>query len=152
MSEVRLLVQFSCVLFLCLPACAQAGLKADLISHADSTKIAADLKALSEKTHEPTGLAVAVFAQDLAGVMRQPKVVDSHVPRLAAEIDAVFKSAGTSTAGFFDHIQNFKTILIEMGVPKSQADKPSRDLEIIGRQVRGPEDTPATPPAAPRRR
>jgi len=152
MWDMRLLVQFSCVLFLCLPAFAQAELKADLFARAASTKIVADLRVLSEKTHEPTDLALAFFAQDLAGLMRQPKVVDSHVPRLVGEIDAVFKSAGTSTAGFFDHIQNFKTILIEMGVPRGLVDKPARDLETIGRQVRGPEDTPARPVSTPRRR
>lgn len=139
---MRPLVLFSCVLFLCLPGFGQAELKADLMSHAADAQVATHLMALSEKTHEPSQTAVSVFARDFDGLLRLRQVREPFASRLVAEIDAVLKSAGTSTAGFYDHVARFETILEEMGVSRLNADRVGAELEKIGRQVRGPEDTP----------
>ena len=61
---------------------------------------------------------------------------------IVAEIDAVLKSAGTSTIGFHDHVGQFEKIMLAVGTPQSTSHKLAGELEIIGRQVRGPEDTP----------
>jgi hypothetical protein len=65
---------------------------------------------------------------------------------LVDEIDAVFKSAGTSTSGFLDHIANFETCLTTIGADKGSAHKLAMWLETIGKQVRGPDDTPVKVP------
>jgi hypothetical protein len=44
--------------------------------------------------------------------------------------------------GFLDHIVNFKTVLNTIGLPPGDAAKLGRELETIGRHVRGPDDTP----------
>jgi hypothetical protein len=64
------------------------------------------------------------------------------VDAVVAEIDSVFKSAGTSTLGFRNHIGRFEKIMITVGTSRSTAHQLAAELEIIGRQVRGPEDTP----------
>lgn len=139
---MRLLVLLMCVLFLCLPGFGQAELKADLMSHAPYMQVATRLTALSEKTHEPDRVAVSTFARDLSIALSHAQMREPLVSELVREIDAVFKSAGTSTAGFYEHVTRFKTALESMGLPKGSADRLGADLEKIGREVRGPEDTP----------
>jgi hypothetical protein len=149
---MRLLVLGSCALFLGLPGYAQNDLKSDLLSvpHASTTQVAAHLKALSEKTHEPSNFAVDVFARDLAHALGLKSLSDAEVTPLVTEIKAVFKSAGTSTVGFLDHVANFKAALHTIGVAPVDIAKLGGELETIGKQVRGPEDTPVE--LAPARR
>jgi hypothetical protein len=150
---MKLLVLCSCALFLCLPANGQkALLKADLLSlsRASESQVSAHIMLLSEKTHEPTGSAVEQFARDLIVASRLATVRSSgpaslpelQADALAAEIDSVLKSAGTSTVGFHDHVARFETIMLTIGSPQQAAHKLATELEAIGKQVRGPEDTP----------
>jgi hypothetical protein len=44
--------------------------------------------------------------------------------------------------GFHDHVGQFEKIMLAVGTPQSTSHKLAGELEIIGRQVRGPEDTP----------
>jgi len=105
---------------------------------------------LAEKTHEPSRSAVEQFARDLISWSRlaairlssQASLPENQADALAAEIDSVLKSAGTSTAGFRDHIARFETIMLTVGSPQPAAHKLAAQLEAIGKQVRGPEDTP----------
>ena len=62
---------------------------------------------------------------------------------MVAEIENIFKSAGTSTVGFHDHVEKFERIMINIGTTQSTVHKLAATLETIGKQVRGPEDTPA---------
>jgi hypothetical protein len=142
---MRLLVLGSCALFLTLPGYGQNDLKIDLLTHAPEAQVVHHLLSLSEKTHEPSGLTVTFFANDLTKAMAQRQLRNADVTPLVNEIDAIFKSAGTSTVGFLDHIAAFKTAMISLGVSAGDAAKASRELEAIGRQVRGPEDTPVDP-------
>lgn len=150
---MRLLVPATCALFLGLPGYAQNDLKSDLLSvpHASTTQVAAHLKALSEKTHEPSNFAIDVFSRDLAHVLGLKNLSDAEVTSLVTEINAVFKSAGTSTVGFLDHVAKFKTALGTLGVLPVDIAKLGGELETIGKQVRGPEDTPVDRGPARRR-
>ncbi len=100
---------------------------------------------LVEKTHEPSRPAVGIFARDLARALGSRPIQETEARRLVLEIDRVFKSAGTSTAGFLEHVANFENALVATGTERSAAHKLAAQLESIGRQVRGPEDTPVQP-------
>ena len=131
-----------CAFFVCLPGSGQQSLQADLKSHASAPQITDHMMALSEKTHEPARHMVAALARDLAAALGHSTLDDAAAAGLAAHIAAVFRSAGTSTAGFLEHIQGFKTALTTAGVPAAAANRAGDDLLAIGKQVRGPEDTP----------
>lgn len=123
----------------------QRELKADLMSHASVPQVASHLRQLAEKTHEPSETAVNSLAKDLRQALANRGVHDPDVSRLVMEIEAIFKSAGTSTSGFLQHLEDFQRGLISMGVQPAVAERTSKSLEAIGRQVRGPEDTPLIP-------
>jgi len=149
-----------------LPANAQkALLKADLLalSSASESQVSAHIMLMSEKTHEPSRLAVEQFARDLILSFRLATVRSSspaslpepQADALAAEIDSVLKSAGTSTVGFYDHVARFETIMRTVlgptgsgrtsrlfGSPQLTARSLASQLEAIGKQVRGPDDAP----------
>ena len=131
-------------MFLCLPGYGQKELKADLLSlpHTTNTEVVSHMMALAEKTHEPARPEVHIFATDLVQFLGHANLHDAEASQLVAEIDAVFKSAGTSTVGFLDHLANFRTVLNSTGVSSGDAAKLGRELETIGRHVRGPDDTP----------
>jgi len=149
---MRLLLLCSCALSLCLPANGQKELlKADLLSLSWTSEgqVAAHIMLLAEKTHEPSGSAVERFARDLiwsqlakVGASRRAPLLERQADALVAEIDSVLKSAGTSTVGFRDHVARFETIMRTVGSPQPAAHQLATQLEAIGRQVRGPEDTP----------
>lgn len=146
MSDMRLLVLGSCALFLCLPGYCQKELKADLVSaqrNADS--LTAHLLQLTEETHEPARGALGMFARDLVHALGSRTVDPAAASRAAAEIAGVMKSAGTSTADFLDRVANFEAALVAMGADRMSARRLAQQLEIIGKQVRGPEDTPVHP-------
>jgi hypothetical protein len=141
------------VLSLCLSTYGQTGLlKADLlsISSASESQVSAHIMLLAEKTHEPSRPAVEQFARDLITWSRLSTVRSSspaslperQADALVAEIDSVLKSAGTSTVGFRDHVARFETIMLAAGSPQPAAHKLAAQLEAVGKQVRGPEDTP----------
>ncbi|SPF38012.1 exported hypothetical protein [Candidatus Sulfopaludibacter sp. SbA4] len=149
---MRVLLLCSCLLSLCMPANCQKGLlKADLLSLSRTSEgqVAAHIMVLAEKTHEPARSAVEQFARDLIwsrlATVRSSSPAALQEPQadsMVAEIDSVLKSAGTSTLGFHDHVGQFEKIMLTVGTPQSTAHKLAAELEIIGRQVRGPEDTP----------
>jgi hypothetical protein len=127
-------------------------LKADLLSLTASSEnqIAAHMMLMAEKTHEPSRAVVEQFARDLVRSRLSPfhpanpvPIPETRVDALVAEIDSIFKSAGTSTVGFHEHVEKFERVMINIGTTQSTAHKLAATLETIGRQVRGPEDTPA---------
>ena len=149
---MRSLLLCSCALFLCMPAnCQKELLKADMLSlpSVSESQLAGHIMALAEKTHEPLRSDVERFAKDLIssrGVtirsLNPASLPESQADAMVAEIDSVLKSAGTSTIGFFDHVAHFEAIMVTVGTPPSTAHKLAAQLEAIGKQVRGPEDTP----------
>ena len=139
---MRLPVLGLCVLFLSLCVRAQPELKADLVAHAPIGQIKGHLKALSEQTHEPSNLTLDFFASGLSRALSGRSLTGAKAAALVTEIDAVFKSAGTSTVGFLDHVAKFKADLVSLGVPAMDAERTAKELEKLGREVRGPEDTP----------
>lgn len=147
---MKLLVLLPCALFLSLPAWCQKDLQADLTSLVHTPQAVAErqvalhLRALSERTHEPSRPAVETFARDLVRTLRSRTVTAAQAAQLAALIDSVFKSAGTSTLGFHEHVQSFQAA--------TGSSMLSAELETIGKQVRGPEDTPVMPAGYFRRR
>jgi hypothetical protein len=139
---MRLLVLVSCALFLCLPARGQKELKADLMpAQRNADSVATHMMLLAEETHEPSRDAVGIFARELVRTLAMRPLPESTVDQMVAEINAVFKSAGTSTAGFLDHVSAFQNALTPT-FQKAAAAKLGAELKTIGKQVRGPEDTP----------
>lgn len=147
---MKLPVLLPCALFLSLPAWCQKELQADLASLAHTPQAVAErqvalhLMALSEPTHEPSRPTLETFARDLARTLRSRPVSGAQAAQLVSLIDSVFKSAGTSTIGFYEHVRKFQE---EAGSSKLAA-----ELAAIGKQVRGPEDTPVMPAQSFRRR
>ncbi|HEV2448384.1 MAG TPA: hypothetical protein VGS58_20770 [Candidatus Sulfopaludibacter sp.] len=145
---MKMLAPAACALFLCLSAAGQQQLKTDLLSLSHTSQSAAErdvalhLRALSEKTHEPSREAVEAFARDLVRALRPQPLRDPQAAQLVAEIDSVFKSAGTSTAGYFGHIESFQAALGVVVTDKGAVRRLGEQLAAIGKQVRGPEDTP----------
>lgn len=161
LAGMRSVVLCLYALFLCMPAnCQTELLKADLLSPSRSSgsQAADHIMLLAEKTHEPQRSEVEWFASDLIASLAtirslSPAILPkSQADAIVAEIDSVLKSAGTSTVGFRDHIVHFETIMFTAGTPRWTARRLASQLELIGRQVRGPEDTPVRPRAIPQRR
>jgi hypothetical protein len=146
---MRLLVLFSCALFLCAPAFCQKELKADLLSPQRSAEaITTHLMLLVEKTHEPASDRVSTFARDLVSTLGKRPLADPSLSQLVTDIASVIRSAGTSTLGFHDHVADFALVLKTLGVQPAAVRNLAGQLEAIGRQVRGPEDTPVRPAPA----
>jgi hypothetical protein len=131
--------------------CQKELLKADLLSASgvSESQVSEHIMLLAEATHEPPRLAVERFATDLIwSLLAAGRSLSSatlpkwQVDAMVAEIDSVLKSAGTSTVGFHDHVARFEAIMLRVGAPPSPAHKLAAQLEAIGKQVRGPEDSP----------
>ena len=95
-------------------------------------------------------LSIDMFANGLVRALSGHSLREADAATLVKDVDAVFKSAGTSTIRFLDHVASFKAALGSIGVPGMEATTLSNQLEKLGRQVRGPDDTPVD--LAPARR
>lgn len=126
------------------------GLKGDLESlrtgaaatPALTHQLGAHLLLLAEKTHEPSSSTIGRFADSLVGAVAGHALSREDVGRLALDIQQTLQSAGKSTAGFEETIQDFEKRLMRAGVPAVRSHLAASNLERIGREVRGPEDTP----------
>jgi hypothetical protein len=98
---------------------------------------------LAEKTHEPKSTTVQQFVGSLVGAVAGHSLSQEDLDRMAGDIQQALQSAGTSTAGFEETIQNFERRLMRVGVPAVRSHLVASSLERIGREVRGPEGAPA---------
>jgi hypothetical protein len=149
---MKSLALFLAPVFLCLPAIAQpvTELTGDLRALSQKSgpapeltrQIAAHITALQEKTHEPSAVSVQQFAADLARFLEGKPATGEQAQKLAAHIDKVLKSAGTSTMDFNATVSDFEVTLKAIGVTGLYAHAAANRLENIGKQVRGPDDSP----------
>jgi hypothetical protein len=159
MRSLRTLALGFFALAACLHGQPQQQLKADLLGLKQKPPAKADLKhqissdimSMAEKTHEPAILDLQMFVSSLADVLPGSSLHDQDAGRLAADVFKVMRSAGTSTAGFFDTLTDFRDTLVAAGVREASATRTAKLLDAIGRKVRGPDDTPLDRPGiAPR--
>jgi hypothetical protein len=106
-------------------------------------RLADDIMVLAEKPHQPPRTLVQWFANDLASALAGKRVTNQKLFRqLAADIQKTLQSAGTSTSGFHETVNQAETVLIALGLNTLQANGLARKLKAIGDRVRGPEDIP----------
>ena len=126
------------------------GLRSDLESLRTGTpatpavtrQLGSHLALLAERTHEPSAATVALFADSLAGALAGHALTAETIERLAGDMQQTLQSAGKSTSGFADTVQDFERQLMRLGVPAVRSHLVASNLERIGREVRGPEDAP----------
>ena len=108
--------------------------------------VADDIMSLVEPAHRPPQTLVQEFAHALTSELG-PRgwPVRRLVRQLTTDIQRVLQSAGTSTAGFHEAVDDAQKVLIALGVSTPSAQNLARLLRNIGEQVRGPEDVQALP-------
>lgn len=97
---------------------------------------------VAESTHEPKRATVQSFVNELAMALAGRPLARVQAAQLAGEIVYVMQSAGTSTSGFFDAVNQFGGRLSAIGVSPLRAKSVAAQLERMGREVRGPDDFP----------
>jgi hypothetical protein len=105
-----------------------------------------DILALSEKTHEPSAAAVQEFANGLAAALGGHALKTEEIDGFARAIESVLQSAGTSTVGFEQTVDDFEKKLMKAGVRALESHQVASSLERVGKQVRGPDDFPVQLP------
>ena len=161
MPVMRAMILFIAALAIVAPGRSQStstpqALRADLLLLRQKSNVNSHLKqqigehilALSEKTHEPSSVSLHLFVNALADALAGNRLPDPDADALARDIYRVMQSAGTSTIGFHEVIQGFRARLLALGAKPAAAGA----LERIGREVRGPDDSPAQSPFLPRPR
>lgn len=134
------------------PAAAAASrkLNATLMSLRDGAsrfsvgqQFAADLASVADPDHRPLAKNVKNLADELTAAVSAGSVRFDLLPQVTAPIIAVLHSAGTSTSGFYESVEQAERALTSMGVAAPKARNIAGILKAIGMQVRGPEDFPA---------
>jgi len=97
---------------------------------------------VAESTHEPKRATVQTLVSELAMALAGRPLSRSQAAQLAGGIVYIMQSAGTSTSGFFDVVNQFRSRLSGIGVMTLRAQAVAAQLERMGREVRGPEDVP----------
>ena len=97
---------------------------------------------MAEKSDEPSAATLRQFCETLAGSLSGRVMGPSEIEGLATDIRQTLESAGTSTIAFQDTIRDFEWRLRRVSVAAARAHLAASLLERVGREVRGPEDTP----------
>ena len=144
-------------LFLAIPLCvwAQADLQAlknDLQAlrtantptskTALAKQVGSHIMLLAEKTHEPKWTTLQQLANGMVYALAGRAVEREDLDAMAGAIQRVMQSAGTSTIGFVETVEDFEKRLAKAGVAASRAHDVASALERVGKEVQGPEDTP----------
>jgi hypothetical protein len=82
------------------------------------------------------------LAKELTTALKGRPLSTDGVAQLTTAILQVLCSAGVSTARYRDSLTEAGKALTSLGVRSSTARKISESLENVGKEVRGPEDTP----------
>jgi hypothetical protein len=108
-------------------------------------QVSGHISLLAEKTHEPKAPTLQQFTNNLVYALAGHPLTPEESGGLCADIEHVMQSAGTSTRIFSDTVEDFEKRLTAAGVPATRAHDVASDLERVGKEVRGPEDTPVKP-------
>jgi hypothetical protein len=112
----------------------------------DKDRAAQELAALllnaSEKDHPPKSVTVEQFAKSLVAGFSGKSSSTPVAARIEKSILEVLHSAGTSTSGFKATLRDFERALRDGKVTPVHQKELADLLEALGREVRGPEDTP----------
>ena len=99
--------------------------------------------AAAEPQHRPSAVATDRFAGRVIASLRGKQLKADQAERLQAVIIDVLHSAGVATRRYRDVISDFKTLLsTTANFPSDTVSRLASDLDLIGREVRGPEDLP----------
>ncbi len=121
-----------------------AALKDTNLSHAvQRDRLANDIMALSEQPHRPSRSATVRLADGLVGALSGKQLTGLQLSELASGIVAVLHSAGVGTLKFKQSLFQVENALSSAGVNTPAARRVVAELEVVGKQVRGPEDLPA---------
>jgi len=124
-------------------------LSASQHAHRDATQRSDELMnaimALAEAGHRPSRTSVATLARELTEALSGRKFPTAAANQLANSIIGVLHSAGTATAEFRQSISRFEKTLSGIGVSATATQTIARRLTEVGKEVRGPEDTPLRP-------
>ena len=108
--------------------------------------VADDIMGLADQAHPPSRTLVQEFATNLTDeLLPRGYPVRRLVRQLTTDIQKVLQSAGTSTAGFHEAVDDAQKVLVALGVSMPAAQNLGSLLRNIGKQLRGPGDMPALP-------
>jgi hypothetical protein len=106
-------------------------------------QLTTDLNAASDPDHRPMQLSISLLASQLANALPARDLRAERLSPLTSRIVDILNSAGTSTVGFYESVNHAEIALAALGVPKGKAHDIGQRLMTIGKQVRGPDDSPA---------
>jgi hypothetical protein len=104
--------------------------------------VANEILSLSEDGHRPSQFTVARLSKNLCTALRARPLSRPQVSRLAAAIQAVMESAGTGTGRFKAAIGHAQNALLSLGASPAATRDAVASLTQLGKEVRGPDDTP----------
>ena len=131
----------------------QSQLTSELMAlqHADrdtvqaTDELTSTLMASSEADHRPSRAAVAVFARELTKILSGRELPAAAANQVATNVIGVLHSAGTGTSEFRQLISRFEKTLAGVGLSAAAAQRVAAKLTNLGKEVRGPQDTPLLP-------
>jgi len=111
-------------------------------SAALARQVGAHILMLAESTHEPKAVTVGQLSESLVTALAGHSPAQADLDRLAEDVAQTMHSAGTSTSGFAQTVQDFEKRLQRAGVPAVRARLVAASLQRVGREVRGAEGAP----------
>jgi hypothetical protein len=115
----------------------------------DSAKRSDDLTqvllAVPEAGHRPSRAAVGPLARHLTTALAGRALPAPVANDLATSLIGVFRSAGMGTSEYKALVARFDQALSRAGVSAGAAQTVSSSLADVGKEVRGPQDTPLLP-------
>jgi hypothetical protein len=118
---------------------------ASTASAALSSQVSTHILAMAETTHQPNAATVQPLANELVYAVAGRGLSSEDIDAIVRDVRAVMQSAGTTSQGFGDTVQDFENRLIQAGVPPARAHEIAADLERVGKEVRAPEATTVKP-------
>ncbi len=107
-----------------------------------SRQLADGIMSLAESYHKPTRATVVRFAEELAYGLASRELPAKFVTQVSTSIVEVLESAGIGTYRFKESVARAKQALISLGLTDWKAQGIAERLRMVGKEVRGPDDTP----------
>jgi hypothetical protein len=145
----------SCFLLVTAGLCAQSTdkLNSDLMAlsspivsrSAVAQQLANDILALADKDAQPSHQSVVDFADELVQTLFAKRVTAENIKPLTEALLQVLHSSGVSSSAFHRAVSSFRIALFPFDQSSMHAKNAVDRLFIVGQEIHGPEDLPASP-------
>lgn len=105
-----------------------------------ATRVTDDILMLAEKDSQPSRQTTLDFAVELCKALASQPAPPAKLRAVSSAILDVLQSSGTGSYRFHSAVDRFRSGLIALREPPSQAKAAADRLLILGQEVRGPDD------------